>query len=390
MKLIEVSDPFTRKAFLKLPLRLYKDDPHWIRPLDVDIADVFNPHTNEYFSQGECIRWILQDENEETIGRIAAFINQKTAYSFDQPTGGIGFFECINDQQAAFMLFDQCKNWLEERGMEAMDGPINFGHRDRWWGLLVEGFYPPNYCANYNPLYYKDLFEAYGFKTYFNQYTYYRKISEDSSDKIKQKAARIKRNPDYTFAHATLKHLDKYVEDFRTVYNKAWTSHEEGIEEMTQIQAKELMKKLKPILDVELLWYAYYQGEPIAFFLCIPDVNQYIRHVNGKLNFWGKLKFLYHKLMKHCNKAIGIIFGVIPRFQGRGIESAIVDAFSTVAWADGFPYEHIEMSWIGDFNPTMMQVAENVGGSIHKKHITYRKLFDASKPFKRAPIIGKK
>lgn len=387
MKLIEVRDDFTHQAFLKLPLKLYKDDPHWIRPLDVDIADVFNPDKNTYFSHGECTRWILQNENEVTIGRIAAFINQKIAYSFSQPTGGIGFFECINDQQAALMLFEQCKNWLEERKMEAMDGPINFGHRDRWFGLLVEGFYPPNYCANYNPRYYKNLFEAYGFKTYFNQYTYYRKVREDLSDKVKKKAERVRRNADYTFVHATWKHIDKYIEDFRTLYNKAWVSHEEGIEEMTQVYAKELIKKLRPILDVKLLWYAYYRGEPIAFFLCLPDANQYIRHVNGKLKFWGKLKFFYHKLMKHCNKILGVIFGVIPRFQGKGIESAIADAAATALLSDDFPYEHFEMNWIGDFNPTMMQVATDVGGRIHKRHITYRKLFDASKPFKRAPQL---
>jgi hypothetical protein len=130
-----------------LPVRLYKTTPAWIRPLDKDIESVFDPATNKTFRHGQCKRWILQDDAGVTIGRVAAFVNEKTVLKGnDQPTGGMGFFECINDRNAAFMLFEQCRTWLQQRGMEAMDGPINFGNRDRWWGLLVEGFdKEPNY-----------------------------------------------------------------------------------------------------------------------------------------------------------------------------------------------------------------------------------------------------
>src|SRR5699024_7027135 len=145
MEIIEVKDKRTQKEFLQLPVRLYKNDKNWIRPLDKDIEKVFDPEENKFFQHGECTRWILM-KNGEVIGRVAAFIDRKTAFTFEQPTGGMGFFECIDDQEAAFKLFDTCKTWLEERDMEAMDGPINFGDRLNWWGLLVNGFYEPNYC----------------------------------------------------------------------------------------------------------------------------------------------------------------------------------------------------------------------------------------------------
>ena len=153
MQLTEVSDKKTAREFLEANVVINKNDPNYIRPLDKDINEVFDPKKNKAFRHGEAIRWILKDEDGKLIGRIAAFANKKYKNKGDDvPVGGIGFFDCINDQNAADMLFDVAKHWLIQRGMQAMDGPVNFGERDRWWGLLVEGFAPPVYCLNYNPL----------------------------------------------------------------------------------------------------------------------------------------------------------------------------------------------------------------------------------------------
>ena len=152
MKITEVRSPKDAQVFIQVAIEIYKNDPDWIRPLDKDIEDVFDPSKNKAFRHGEAIRWILIDDNGRLLGRIAAFINKKYKTKGDDgPVGGTGFFECIEDQSAANLLFDTAKNWLQSKGMEAMDGPINFGERDRWWGLQVSGFQPPLYCMNYNP-----------------------------------------------------------------------------------------------------------------------------------------------------------------------------------------------------------------------------------------------
>jgi len=149
MQLTEVSDKRTAKEFLDVNVLVNKNDPNYIRPLDKDIDEVFDPEKNKAFRHGEAIRWILKDEDGKLIGRIAAFTNKKYKNKGDDvPVGGIGFFDCINDQNAADILFDVAKHWLMQRDIQAMDGPINFGERDRWWGLLVEGFEPPVYCLN--------------------------------------------------------------------------------------------------------------------------------------------------------------------------------------------------------------------------------------------------
>ena len=386
MRIIEVNSRASIKEFLYVPRIIYKDDPNWIIPLEIDIEAVFDKKKNKFFRHGEIIRWILKDDKENLIGRVAAFINRKTAKTFKQPTGGMGFFECVDDKEAAFILFDECKNWLTERGMDAMDGPVNFGERDRWWGLLVDGFTEPNYCVSYNLKYYKELFESYGFKLYFNQYTYARKVKEGGlQESVQEKAERIHKNPSYSFKHIEKKNFEKYAEDLRIIYNKAWVKH--GVKGMPKAQAMSILKKIKPIMDEKIIWFAYHNNEPIAFFVNLPELNQIFKHLNGKLNLIGKIKFLYYKKMGACKKMVGAAFGVVPEYQGRGIESAIVIALANYVWEKNAPYVDFEMNWIGDFNPKMMRIAENVGGKIYKTHTTYRKLFDENALFERAPII---
>lgn len=387
MQIVEVTTPHLANKFLKLPIKLYRDSAYWIRPLDLDINNFFDSKKNKTFRNGECIRWILIDDSSEPIGRIAAFVNKKTANKDnDQPTGGIGLFECINDQEAAFLLFDTCKEWLEERDMEAMDGPINFGDRDKWWGLLIQGFdLEPNYCCNYNPEYYVDLLEAYGFQIYFKQFTYKRIIKDPFHPRIYHKAELFNNIPEYRFEHLRRKNLDKYTEDFRTIYNKAWASTP-GVAKMTEVQAKSLIKSISPIMDEKIIWFGYYNNDPVAFYINLPEINQVFKYLNGKLNWIGKLKFVYHKWRKTCNKMFGLVFGVVPEHQGKGLEGALVVAVAKMVQEDYPRYHDLEMNWIGDFNPKMIKVVEQVGGHVSKTHATYRKLFDPTKPFTRCPI----
>ncbi|MFA0962364.1 hypothetical protein AB9P05_11205 [Roseivirga sp. BDSF3-8] len=389
MELVEIKGQKNLiKEFLMLPVRLYKDEKNWIRPLDNDIEAVFDPAKNKNFRRGEATRWILRDAQGRTIGRVAAFFDKKSKNKGnDQPTGGMGFFECINDQAAANILFDACKEWLKERGLEAMDGPINFGDRDRWWGLLVEGFTEPNYCMPYNFLYYKDLLENYGFKLYFKQYTYHRPVKNlPLGDKLEARADKIIADPDYQFRYIKKSKLDDAAHYFRTVYNAAWARHS-GVKEMSELQAKSIMKQLKPVIDPKLIYFGFYKGEPVSFFLSLPELNQVFKHVNGKLNLIGKLKFLYYKYLGKNKKIFGLVFGVSPEHQGKGVDAAMIKSYTGLAWKASFPYEDIEMNWIGDFNPKMMRVCEQIGAKIIKTHITYRKLFDESIEYKRMPII---
>ncbi|HDP55054.1 MAG TPA: hypothetical protein ENN24_05150 [Bacteroidetes bacterium] len=377
---IEVNSPQSNREFLEVPVSLYKNDPNWVRPLDNDIESIFDPKKNKRFRHGEAIRWILKDEHGQNVGRVAAFIDGKIARANGQPTGGMGFFECINNQIAANTLFDACKNWLALKGMEAMDGPINFGERDRWWGLLIDGPYPPNYGMDYHHPYYKNLFEQYGFKPYFYQYTYHLPVTDEYVDPVMwEKAQRIANNPDYQIRNISKKNLTKFAEDFVTIYNKAWGRYT-GVGKMTKPQAMAMLKEIKPILDERLMLFAYFQNDPIGFLIMVPDLNQAVKHLNGNFNVWGKLKLIYLvRIKKVCTKALGLVFGIIPQHQGKGVEGALVKGFANWALRDDYPYTDIEMNWIGDFNPTMRKVVEQIGARVRKTHLTMRLMFDPTK-----------
>jgi hypothetical protein len=388
MKIQEVTTSRHIHEFLQLPVRLYKNEAHWIRPLDKDIESVFDEGKNKTFRHGDCVRWILMNDQNEVIGRVAAFVNDKTVRKGnEQPTGGMGFFECINDERAAFLLFDQCKAWLQQKGMEAMDGPINFGTRDRWWGLLIEGFdRQPNYQCNYNFPYYQRFFESYGFQVYFYQFTFCRTVREPVVPRLAEKAAIAARDPDYDFRYLDKTEMPRLAEYIHHVYNKAWASRNENPELNLQ-QAKLLVKQMKPILDSHLLYFGFYKNEPVSFFISLPEMNQIFKYVNGKLDLLGKLKFVWHTFMKTNRKAFGILFGVVPEHQGKGLDGAMIMKAREVLQEKYKRYDEYEMNWIGDFHPTMINVIKQVGGTLCKKHATYRKLFDESKPFKRAPIL---
>lgn len=386
MFLREVNSTADIRRFLELPVGLYQHEKKWIRPLDKDIEAVFDKDTNKFFRHGQCIRWILLNDANETIGRVAAFINNKTAKSTNIVCGGMGFFECVDNQQAAFLLFDQCRKWLEEREMQAMEGPINFGEREKWWGLLVHGFdQEPNYCMPYTLPYYQGFFENYGFKEYFQQYTYHRPVDMPVPANYVERAERIARDPKYHFERIDKKQLEKFADDFQHIYNLAWSKHA-GVKGMSKAQAMASMKQLKPVLDEDIVWFAYYDAAPIGFFIMIPELNQIFKHCNGKFGWFQKLIFLYHQWRGTCKKMFGIAFGIVPEFQGRGLEGAIVQAAAKIVQPKA-KYTDFEMNWIGDFNPKMMHVAESVGGKIIKTHITYRKYFDETIPFEKPKVI---
>lgn len=388
MQLTEVTTPALANEFIEVNVVLNRKNPAYIRPIDKEINEVFDPHYNKAFRNGEIVRWILKDEEGHLAGRIAAFVNKKYKNKGDDvPVGGMGFFDCINNQEAADMLLDVARHWLSQRGMQAMDGPINFGERDKWWGLLVEGFHEPLYGMNYNPPYYKELLENYGFQPFFHQLCFGLDPMKRLSDKTLQRHAAVAADPAFSARRIEKGRLEKYAEDFLVVYNGAFAGHG-GLKQMRKEQAVQLFKKMKPLLDEDIAWFAYHNDTPIAIFLNIPELNQYFKHFNGKFGWWQKLQFVWLRFRGVCRHFTGIVFAIVPEFQGRGLDAYIIVEVANVIQPAKF-YSTYEMQWIGDFNPKMVNVAKNLGEAyMSRKLTTYRYLFDRGKEFKRHPMVG--
>ncbi len=388
----EVSTKREVKQWLAFPSKLYKNDKHYVRPLNREIEKVFDREQNKLFRHGDATRYYLTDEDGAIVGRIAVFYDEKTSRVYEneengQKTGGCGFFDCINDQDAADTLFNAAKKWLEARGFEAMDGPINFGDRDYFWGCLVDGFTDPIYNMPYNYPYYQQLFENYGFKDYFKQFTFHRDLTPGGFDPIlHEKAARIYNNPDYSFEILDKRKIDRYADDFLTIYNKSWGSIP-GTAKLTRQHAIALLNSLKPIIDPRLMHFAYYKGEPVGFFLMMIDLNQIYKGLNGNDMGFNALRVFWRvKISRICDRAISLVFGVVPEHRKKGLESGLVCSLEAQAIKKKFKYKELQLNWIGDFNPPMLKIAERAGASLYKTHITFRYLFDRNKPFTRAKL----
>ena len=383
MKVEKVVTNKHKKEFLAFPARLFSGDSNYIRPLDKDIEGVFDPKRNKFFRFGECERFLFLNDQKEVVGKIAVFINKK--YKQKQPTGGFGFFDCIDEEETANFIFDFAKNWLQQKGMEAMDGPINFGERDKFWGLLTEGFSEPLYAMNYNAPYYKKLFENYGFQVYFNQLCFGRKIHNPVADQFLEMHERISKNKAISAKRMKVKNLEKFAIDFTEIYNKAWANHGEG-KQLTNAQTLKLFLTLKPVINEHISWFIYENEKPIAMWMNIPDLNQWFKYLNGKFGILQKLKFLLMKKLTKNKKMVGLVFGIVPEWQKKGIDGFMIWE-GTKHFRKATDFEDYEMQWIGDFNPKMMKIAESLETEVTRKLATYRLLFDQEKEFERHPVL---
>ncbi|MDP4206250.1 MAG: GNAT family N-acetyltransferase [Bacteroidota bacterium] len=388
MRILEVTDKSTRKYFHKVPHLIYKNDPNWACPLEGSVEEAFDRQKSTYLKEGEICRWVLFDEKNDPIGRIAAFFHKKKSFVFDQPTGGCGFFECIDNRDAAFLLFDTAKEWLKNHGLEAMDGPVNPGENYVNWGLLAEGFMPQGYGMPYNPEYYLRLFNEYGFKVYFEQYSYHLDLTKPFPERFWKIAEWIANKPGFSFEHMKFNEMDRFVDDFVSIYDEAWRFHEH-YNPLDPDDVRIFINSAKMILDEQFIWFAYHEGKPIALFAMIPDINQILRHLKGKMNLLGIAKFMYLMKKHAITRSRILIMGIIPQFQRSGIDSAIFWHLDKVMKQRPW-YTEVELSWAGDFNPKIISLYKAVGGKQMKTHYTMRYLFDRNAPFRRVPIIGEK
>ena len=371
--LIEVDNTKAIKEFFHLPYKVYKNDPEWIAPVEKEVKAVFDPDKNSFFKHGNCKRWILIDKKNETIGRIAAFINYHKNFS-ETPAGGIGFFECIDDREAAHQLFNKAREWIKSYDMKAMEGPVNFGENDKFWGLLVKGFNSPSYGMNYNPPYYAGLFESFGFEKAYDQFTNILDATKPLPERFSRIADWVMAKPDYSFRHFTFSGKEKYFSDFREIYNDAWKQFD-NFSPIDIASIRDSFNKMKSIIDERIIWFAYYKNEPVAFILCLPDINQILKYLHGQLNLWNKIQFFFYKNINKITRLRIIVMGCKQQFQNHGIESALIRCLQKEV-LPGNRIKEVELAWVGDFNQRMQALHKATGAVQAKIHRTYRFMFN--------------
>ncbi len=367
------------KDFYKVDNYLYKDDPNWVSPIDNVIEELFHESTNRLLKDGGCCRWILYQDNKP-IGRVSAFWTDLKSKKTEINNGGIGFFECINYQEAAKLLFDTAIKWLKNEGIQIVDASIVPSDNYNFWGILIDGFEPQAHGMQYNPPYYKELFENYGFQIYYKQNSYHVDLTKEFPQRHIDYAQKIIDSGDYTYKHTEIKNLKPYIQDITDVYNDVWSNFHADWKLVKVEYFHKLIHTLKPISNEKFIWFAYKDNKPIGMAVALPDLNEIIKPFKGKLNLINKVKLGLK--IKKVSRARLLVYGVHPDYHNKGVAAALYKKLTDAMKEEGV--KELEMSWVGDYNPRVNKIYKHLGNSHHAKtHATFRYMIDKSIEFKR-------
>ncbi|MCW9707690.1 GNAT family N-acetyltransferase [Fodinibius salsisoli] len=368
LKITLVREKQDRKRFLEFPYQHYADDEHWIAPLKMEQKKLIDEDDNPFFENGE-IALFLAERDGEVCGRIAAIRDHRYNEHHNNKTGFFGFFECVNEQSVANLLLKVASGWLQERGHTDVLGPSNPSMMDEI-GVLVDGFdHDPSIMMPYHKPYYDKLIKNAGFRKEMDLYAYRVTQATVSLDRMYRAEEVVRRRlPMLKIREVNLKNLDEEVKIVRDIYNKAWSGNW-GFIPMTKKELEDLAKDLKLILDPKVAHIAEINGEPVAFSIALPDLNQALRHLDGTLFPTGIFKLLWHK--RNINQIRTALMGVIPEYQGKGIDALLHKEAIISGKQEG--YRSSELSWVLESNKGMMRVAEKIGAQIEKTYRMYAK-----------------
>jgi GNAT superfamily N-acetyltransferase len=378
MDILEINNKADWKLFHKVPHLIYKNDPLWITPLEKDIQGVFSPSKNKAFKDGEAKCWVLLDAQKTPIGRISAFIDHGRNKRSEHKKGGFGFFECINDEPAARMLFKTAESHLIKKRIQIIDGPINFGERDKFWGLLVKGWYAPIYTENYNPEYYIPFFENQGYQPYERVFTLKGTIAEVPIESHREKARKYIENYGFEVRTIDPKKLQQHAEEMCEVYNAAFANFP-YFKPLTSRMVYNLFKQVKPVIDPKIACFVYVNDRPVGFCMLMPEVNQFFKRARGKMNLLTLPGILFRKFRPGKKLIKGIGFGIHPDYQGKGVMAVMV---AHIYDHSNKYYSHVFLTTIRQLNKKMLNSVNHLNVKVDREHIAYRKILDDKIPFK--------
>jgi GNAT superfamily N-acetyltransferase len=366
IEIIPVERASERRAFLRLPERLYANDPNWVCPLRIERQDFFDPRKNPFFDNAD-VQLFLAQRDGQTVGRISAHVYHKHNQTHGERTGFFGFFDCESDYSIAEALLAKAAAWLKDQGMDRMRGPANFTTNHEI-GFVVDGFdRPPVIMMTYNPPYYPAFVEQFGLRKVMDVYAYHAHKSKPIPERVARLVDRIRQRSGATVRTLDLSRFDDEVSAVKSIYDRAWAPNW-GFVPMTDAEFAHMAKDMKQIVDPNIVLFAEVDGEPVGFSLALPDINQALIHLKGRLFPFGLIKLLW--LLKVRKIVTGIrvlVMGVLPEHQKRGIDNLLYHETYKRGIAAG--YEAAETSWILETNDMMNRVAENLG---HQRYKTYR------------------
>lgn len=363
------------KAFLELPWQIpaYREDPNWVPPLIGELAKVLDKKKHPFHQHAESAYFIAR-KNNEVVGRITAQINRLSNEFHEEKVGNFGFFECIDDAEVARALLDTAYEWVKERGMATLTGPLNFSTNDEFSspGVLVDGFdTPPVIMMSHNPAYYGGLIEQAGFVKMKDLYSYWCDMTEPD-ERLFRVFERVRDAANVRLRTLDMKHLDEEIDRIKQIYNSAWERNW-GFVPMTEAEFDHMAESIKPVVNPRLCIIAEIEGEPVGFALQLPDYNVAFKHMNGRMLPFGWAKFLWHK--RKIRQTRVITMGVKTEHRKKGIDSLLIAQLQIESSKYDMPRG--ECSWILEDNMPMRRGMERVNGVLYKTYRVFEKPIEA-------------
>lgn len=370
----KISSAQEKRRFVRMMWDIYRNDPNWVPPLEMDRMKLIDEKKNPFYTHAET-GWWLAEQGGNVVGRIAAIVNHNYNKAQNERAGFFGFFECIDDADVAKSLFQTAESWLKERKMNVAYGPANPSSNDEY-GLLIEGFdRPPVLLMTYNPPYYAKLIEQNGYTKEQDLFAYL--LSQDTarSDKLVRVSKAMAERNKITVRAMNTKQFKEEVERIKQIYNNAWEN--EGFVPFTDAEMDFLAADLKQIYDPELVLFAEVDGKTVGFGLSLPDVNQSFHAgmpiPKGMLNLpVGIWKLLTKK--KAIDTIRIIVLGVLKEYRNRGVDALLYTETMNVAKRKGYQYG--EASWVQETNIPMNRAAQMMNGVKYKTYRVFKKNLD--------------
>lgn len=352
---------------------VYAGNKQYVYPLRSDIEGIFSIK-NAAFSVGPSQLWIVEDDHGRAVGRIAAFIDTKRNEELDLPVGGMGYFESINDEKVADLLLTAAESWLKAAGMQAIDGPVNFGERDKFWGLLTKGWYTPIYQETYNPPYYQAFIENRGYIPHEQCLTMRGVVAEFPGDRLQKLSDRVKERYGLYTKQISADNLKQGAADFAAAYNAAFCNNP-YFKPLSGEDVYPTFQAMKPIMDPHLTCLAYNKENlPIGMAGLIPDINAFLHGLNGKMNWLTIPRFLWRLKFQKRRNCKGIAFGIAQEYQRQGVYPLMVGAmYHSGDRHTSRTYRYVDMATIRGHNDVMVSTCKQMNTDIHRVHIAYRK-----------------
>ena len=358
-----------RKAFLDFPYRHYDGVRHFVPPLRMDQKNVLDPKKNPFFEHG-AIELFLAERGGEVVGRVAAIENGEHLRKHADGNGFFGFFETVEDYAVAEALLDAAADWLRQRGLTGVRGPANPTLNDVA-GLLVDGFdRPPSILLPYNYPYYEGFLERWGFERAMTMWAFYVHEAYIDKDRMARGAEIVRRrSPDVTVRSLDRSRFDEDIATAMRIYNEAWAENW-GHVPYTEHEALHLAKEMKPVIEEDLFLFAEKAGEPVAFAISLPNLNQALKHLpRGRLASVGLPKVLGAWKLGGVYEIRMALMGILPAHRNLGLDALLIHQTIVNGQRDG--YQAAELSWVLDVNKPLINALEKLGCTRDKEYAMF-------------------